>query len=585
MPTVTKQWHLRPHDADGIQRLATAAKLSPVVSQLLLNRGVSEPELAKRYLDANLGGLHPPQSLPGVPEAAERIWKAIRDKEKICIFGDYDADGVTGTAILVSLIERLGGSAEFYIPHRMEEGYGLNSEALRLRQGDGVTLVVTVDCGITAIPEAEEAKRLGLDLIITDHHEMKDLLPDAFAIVHPAKPGSTYPFAGLSGSGVALKLAWAIAQLASSNERVTPDLREFLLDAVGLAALGLVADVVPLRDENRILVRHGLPRIMSSPSIGLKALIETCSLSSSTLRSEDVSFRIAPRLNAAGRLDCALLVVELLTTRSPTRARELAGILENYNQQRQQIERRITNQAKELVEANGWHDAPAIVLGSAEWHVGVVGIVAGRLVEQYGRPVVLVAVREGDALSTGSGRSIPGIELHHALKHCDGILERYGGHAMAAGVRVIPSRIPAFRDKLCEYAAGVYNGVAPIPKLMIDAEVPIALITFNLMKEIDKLEPYGAENPRPKLLATGLTVEGVPRKVGQGERHLNLKVRQGNTSMKAVAFGMGDRFDELAVPGVKFSAVFTPRINEWQGYKSVQMEILDFRIGESVELV
>jgi single-stranded-DNA-specific exonuclease len=574
-----KEWHVQPYDAAAIEHLARSARVSPVVAQLLLNRGVCEPAAARRYLDATLTGLHKPMDLPGAPEAAERIWKAIRDKEKICIFGDYDADGVTGTAILVGLIERLGGSVEFYIPHRLDEGYGLNSEAIRLRKETGVSLVVTVDCGITAVEEAREARKLGIDLIITDHHEAKAELPDAL-IVHPRKPGSSYPFAGLSGSGVAHKLAWAVAQQASGSEKVSDDLREFLMDAVGIAALGLVADVVPLRDENRIYVRHGLKRLAGNPPLGLKALIDIAQLKKGQILSEDVSFRIAPRLNAAGRLGCAMLVVELLTTKNPARARELAMALDGFNQQRQTIERRILVQAKEMVEAGGYRDAPAIVLGCAEWHAGVVGIVASRLVEHYGRPVVLIALKNGDEISTGSGRSLPGLPLHSALSECEGMLEGHGGHAMAAGVKVRPSRLDAFRERLCHVASQSYAGTAPVPRLTLDAEVPLASMTLNLLKELDHLEPYGSENPRPKFLATGVRVDGEPRKVGNGERHVSLKLRQGNTSLKAIAFGQADRFEELTTPGAEFSLAFTPRINEWNGYRSVQVEVVDFRLSE-----
>ncbi len=577
MPRREKDWVVCQHDAAAIAALSGGAKVSPVVAQLLLNREISEPETAKRFLDASLTQLHAPMALPGVPEAAARIWTAIQGKEKICIFGDYDADGVTGTAVLISLIERLGGSSEFYIPHRLEEGYGLNAEALQSRKANGVSLVVTVDCGITAVDEALEARRLGLDLIVTDHHEPKDTLPDALAIVHPRKPGSDYPFAGLSGSGVAFKLAWAIAQLASGSDKVTPELREFLQDAVGIAALGLVADVVPLREENRIFVRYGLNRLAANPPLGLKALIDIAEVKRDKILAEDVSFRIAPRLNAAGRLGCAMLVVELLTTRNPARARELAMALDGFNSQRQLLERRITAQAKELVEESGWHDSAAIVLGSPEWHAGVVGIVASRLVEHYGRPVILIALKAGDELSTGSGRSLPGFELHTALKSCESLLASYGGHAMAAGVRLLPSNLEAFRARLCEVATKTYQGAAPTPQLLLDAEVPLSSMSLNLLRDLDRLEPYGCENPRPRFQATRVTVDGIPKKVGQGERHVSLRLRQGNTSLRAIAFGQGERFDELAEPGAEFVIAFTPRLNEWQGYKSVQIEVVDFR--------
>lgn len=574
MPRHVKEWHVEPHDPAGVAHLAQTAGLSPVVAQLLWNRQVRDATAARRFLEASMMQLYPPMALPGAQTAAERIWQAIRQKEKICIFGDYDADGVTGTAILVAMVQRLGGEVTFQIPHRLDHGYGLNCDALRQQKQNGVSLLVTVDCGITAVAEAAEARQLGIDLIITDHHDIKDILPDALQIVHPAKPGSDYPFAGLSGSGVAFKLAWAVAQLASGCDKVMPELREFLQDAMGLAALGLVADVVPLREENRILVRHGLQRLAANPPLGLRALIDVAQVKHQRLTAEDVSFRIAPRLNAAGRLGCAMLVVELLTTTNPARARELAMALDGFNSQRQTIERRITAEAKAMVEASGWHDAPAIVLGSLDWHAGVVGIVAGRLVEHYGRPVVLVSLKPDDAISTGSGRSLPGLSLSEALNHCASVLEGYGGHAMAAGVRIRPSRLEAFRERFCGAAAEC--GVTT-PKLRLDAEVPLGAMTLGLLKDLERLEPCGSENPKPKFMATKVRLDGEPRKVGKDLRHVQLKLRQGQTWLRAIAFGQAERFDEIAEPGQEWSLAFVPKVNEFNGTRSVQLEIIDFQ--------
>lgn len=578
MPRREKEWHVLPQDREATEYLARAAKVSPVVAQLLLNRGIVDANDARRYLDSPLTGLHGPLTLPGVPMASERIWKAIRDKEPICIFGDYDADGVTGTAILVMLIQQLNGLVEFYIPHRLEEGYGLNIEALKMRKESGVRLVVTVDCGITAIEEAKAARTLGLDLIITDHHEPKNELPAAYAVVHPRTPGSNYPFAGLSGSGVAHKLAWGIAQAASGSDKVTPELKKLLWDTVGIAALGLVADVVPLKDENRIYVRHGLKRLAANPPMGLKALIDVAQLKNNQILSEDVSFRLAPRLNAAGRLGCAMLVVELLTTTNPARARELAMALDGFNQQRQTIERRIVAQAKEMVEELNYHESAAIVLGSTEWHAGVVGIVAGKLVEHYGRPVVLVALRSDNEVSTGSGRSLQGLQLNRLLELCSGCLESFGGHAMAAGVRVKPSRLNEFRDRLIESVSQLKSTSLPRSQLILDTEVPLSAMNLNLLRDLEQLEPFGCENTRPKFLATSVTVVE-PRKVGKGENHISLRLKQGYTNLKAIAFGQGERFDELMEKDKSFDVAFTPRINDFNGYRSVQIEVVDFRVS------
>jgi single-stranded-DNA-specific exonuclease len=589
---VEKVWHLLPCDRDATNRLAAAARVSSVVAQLLLNRGVADPDGARRFLDAPLTGLHPPHALPDVPAAADRIVRATAAGQKICVYGDYDVDGVTGTAILVQLLQRLGAAVEFHVPLRLSEGYGLSSAKLRELAEAGVSLVVSVDCGIASLEEAEEARRLGIALIVTDHHEMKTdaggapLLPAAEVLVHPRLPGGAYPFDGLSGAGVAFKLAWAVAQRASGGDRVSPELREFLLDAVGLAALGLVADVVPLRDENRILVRHGLDRIRTHPSVGLRALIEAAQIEKDgVITSEDIAFKLAPRLNAAGRLGCARFVVELLTTRSATNARELARYLEGQNTERQSRERKATQQAKEALAGSDLSRVSGIVLASEDWHAGVVGIVAGRLAEQFARPAVVIALKKDEPVATGSGRSVPGFALHEALKACEAHLRGHGGHAAAAGIKIAPDRIDAFRECFNAYVAAHFPGGPPAPRLTLDAEVPLSALTFGLLKDIDKLEPYGAGNPRPKFLAAGLKAEGA-RRIGTGEvqRHMDFRVRQGETVVRAVAWGMADRLDELMSAGGDCCLAFTPRVNEWRGNRRLEIEVIDLRPGATVEL-
>jgi single-stranded-DNA-specific exonuclease len=585
-----KIWHLLPSDPAASNRLAETLKVSPVVAQLLLNREISHLSAARRFLDCPLNGLHPPLELPGVGEASERIAKAIVDKRKICIYGDYDVDGVTGTSILLRMLTKLGADVQYHTPLRLSEGYGLNADKLRELVRSQVSLVVSVDCGIASLAEAEVAKELGLELIITDHHEMKTglngpLLPVAATVVHPRLPGSSYPFGDLSGAGVALKLAWAIAQRASGSERVNPELREMLLDAVGLAALGLVADVVPLRDENRILVRHGLERIRTHPSVGLKALLEAAGVKAdNTITSEDVGFRLAPRLNAAGRLGCALLAVQLLTTNSSSTAKEHAKVLEAQNSERQSRERKYTQHAKEIVDRDHAND-PAVVVGNPDWHAGVIGIVASRLVDHYGKPSLVIAAAPGEEVVTGSGRSITGFALHTALQACDELLEGHGGHSMAAGFKVRVDRIPAFRNRFNSYVASHYPGGAPAPRLVLDTEVPLSALTFGLLNDLDKLEPYGAGNPKPKFLASGLKAESA-RLIGSGEvrKHMDFRVRQGDTVMRCVAWNMADRLEELTSGNGDCCIAFTPKINEWNGYKKIELQIVDLKPGKTVQL-
>jgi single-stranded-DNA-specific exonuclease len=590
---VTKTWRLLPHDADAVERLAGQLGLAPVVAQLLLNRGVSEPADARRFLDIPFNGLYPPDLLPGITDAADRMLAAVRASRRICIYGDYDVDGVTGTAILLQGLRLLDAKVDYYVPHRLEEGYGLNCEALRQIAADATSLVVTVDCGIASVAEAAEARRLGLELIVTDHHEFKDTLPDAATLVHPRLPGTTYPFGQLSGAAVAFKLAWALAQRACGGPKVTPRFREYLLDAVGLAALGVVADVVPLQDENRILVHHGINRLRQTQLIGLKALYEEAGLGSGeALQSSDIGYTIAPRMNAAGRLGCARLVVDLLTTNKRDQATELARCLGDHNAKRQTLERRILLEAREQVESNRYHEAPAIVLASSGWHAGVIGIVAGRLAEMYGRPALMVALpkspttlQETAPIGVGSGRSIPGFALHEALQMCTDLLIGHGGHAMAAGFRVHVDNLSAFRDRFCAQAAQHFpTGGPPAPTLILDAEAPLSVLTPGLLRDLDRLEPYGSANRKPMFLAGGLEVVGEPRRVGTPDRHLSFRVRQNGTALRAIAFGMADRIEELMSASGACCLAFTPKINEWQGWRSVDLIVNDFQAGAEARL-
>jgi single-stranded-DNA-specific exonuclease len=580
-----KTWHLLPHDAAAIERLGKALGVSPVVAQLLLNRHVTDPEAARRFLAAPLTHLHEPALLPGVAEAAERLHAAVRQGRRVCVYGDYDVDGVTGTAVLLQALRLLGAPADFYVPNRLEEGYGLNAEALRQIAQSGTAVVVTVDCGIASLEEADLARQLGLELIITDHHEFKDRLPAADTLVHPRLPGGNYPFRDLSGSGVAFKVAWALCQCATGARRVEARMRDFLMDNMALAALGTVADVVPLHDENRVFVRHGLVRLRQTTAEGLKALLEAAGLDGKArLCASDIGYFLAPRLNAAGRLGCARLAVELLTTPSRQRAVDLARYLEEQNSKRQILERRILAHAREMVEAQGPDSTPALVLASPDWHAGLIGIVAGRLAEMYGRPVLLIALRDPDGPGQGSGRSVPGFALHEALGACSQDLVSHGGHAAAAGFRIHPHAVDGFRDRFCAHAAKHFAAGPPGPRLVIDAEVPLSALTLGLVEALNQLEPYGAGNAQPLFLAGDLQVVGEPRKVGGGERHLSFRVRQLERELRVIAFGMADRAEELMADGGRCSLVFTPRVNEWQGRRTVELEARDFQPGPQARL-
>lgn len=583
MEHTAKVWHLLPHDPAAIDRLARSVPVSPILAQLLLNRKISDAAQARQFLACPMKGLLDPELLPGMDTAVDRLLLAIQEQKKICIYGDYDVDGVTGTAILLTCLTVLKARVEFHVPHRLQDGYGLNKESLqKLAKEQGVNVVVTVDCGIASLEEAEEAERLGLELIVTDHHEMKATLPRAAALIHPRLPGTNYPFGGLSGAGVAFKLAWALCKRACGSAKVTPELREVLLDAVLLASMGTVADVVPLFEENRIFVRHGLARMRAKPMIGLQALLRSAKLESKmNLAAVDVGYALAPRINAAGRLGTARLAVELLTTKNEQRATILADYLERTNQERQTMERRIVQEARQL--AAQYVAAPAFVLASDQWHPGLLGIVASRLVDQYARPVLMIALRDGQH-GQGSGRSVPGFKLHEALQECTANLVGHGGHAAAAGFRILPESIDIFRDNFCGVVARVRGSELRPHRLVIDAEVTLTSLTTGLMQAIDQLEPYGAGNPAPLLLVGPVQVLGQPKKVGLGERHLAFRIRQGTRDMRTIAFGMADRAEELMSQGGQCCIVFTPRWNEWNGYKSVDIEVKDFQAGPVAKL-
>jgi single-stranded-DNA-specific exonuclease len=528
--------------------------------------------------------LHEPELVPGIIEAARRLHEAVRAQRPICVYGDYDVDGVTGTAILYTTLQLLGAKVEYFVPHRLEDGYGLNARALQKIAASGGSLVVTVDCGIASLSEAEEAKRLGLELLITDHHEFKPQLPAADVLVHPRLVGSAYPFGGLCGSGVAFKLAWAVAKLASGGDKVTTRLREYLLDAVTLVALGTVADVMPLLDENRIFVRHGLARLKHSPATGLKALLQVCNLDTrAELTASDIGFTLAPRINAAGRLGSAQIAVELLITAAPEQAEDLARQLEEHNQRRQQMEKHIYVEAREMLEQADMLSKSALVLARGGWHAGLIGIVAGRLADLYARPTLMIAIGDGDKMAVGSGRSVPGFRLHEALAACAEHLTSHGGHAAAAGFKLRPTAIMPFRESFCTLAAGHFPAGPPTPRLTLDAEVPLSALTFNVVESLSQLEPYGNANPAPMLLAGDLQVRGFPRRLGN-DRHLSFHVRQHGKEMRAIAFGMGDRLEELMSANGACCLAFTPRINEWQGWSSVELLIRDFQPGPRARL-
>lgn len=580
-----RRWRIHPPAEGSARWLADKLEIHPLLATLMVNRGVDDLEPARGFLARRLSGLHDPALLPDMAAAADLIYERAKAGRKICIYGDYDVDGMCATAILLECFRAASVPVRFFVPDRMEDGYGLNSRALNRLAEDGIDTVITVDCGISALEQARTARELGIELIITDHHEFAETLPDAAAIIHPRRDGSSYPWGGLCGAGVAYKLAWEIARRFTGATKVAQHFQRFLLDATALAAIGTVCDMVPLADENRLIVHHGLSALKAQPAAGLGQLLATAKLDTrSRINAEDVAFQLGPRLNACGRLGHARLGVELLTTRDLKRAAELARYLSEENSRRQTIERRTFQEARDraagLYDLDDPNDARPIVLDSAEWHPGVIGIVASRMVERYHRPCIMLAIREGRA--SGSGRSVPGFHLQQALAACSDLLHRSGGHAAAAGLSLDVTNIEAFRERFHQFAEDCRPGMERVGELTVDAEAPLAVFSAHVIREMTRIEPFGIGNPAPLFLATGLNISGEVKRIGGGDRHLSFHVEQGGRRYRAVAWSQAERAEELTSDGGRLCAVFRPIINEFNGMTRVEIEIKDFRPGASV---
>jgi len=579
-----KRWRIFPHDEHRVAEVQRSSGVAPVVAQLLVCRGITAPAEVRRFLEAKLSGLRPPEQLPGIEKATELLREAIDAGRRVIVYGDYDADGMTATAILFRTLKSLGANVGYYVPNRLEDGYGLSDEALRTLSRRGAEVVISVDCGITSVGPAETARELGLQLIVTDHHAMGPQLPEAAAVVHPAHPDFDYPFHGLCGAGVALKLSWSLCKSVSGSERVGDRLKRLLLSAVGIAAIGTVADVVPLVDENRILVRHGLSCLKHDPPLGLKFLMRiTETDTKSELTAEDIAFSIAPRLNAAGRLGQAQLGVELLTTDSPDRAEALAEYLHELNSSRSSLERSIYLAAHKQAKSEfDPHGDPALVLSGRGWHAGVIGIVAGRLAEKYHRPVVVLSQDElGVKPATGSARSACGLNLHQALAACSEYLVSHGGHAAAAGLAIEDGRIEHFRAAFCDHVASQTLAADLEAEVLIDAEAPLSQLTYKTVAAIESLAPFGHGNPRPVLCATGARLADTPKTMGGGDRHLSLKVEHHGVTMRAVGFGHGEHAETLSQVDGPLDLAYRPIVNEFRGRRSVELHLVDWRDGNA----
>jgi single-stranded-DNA-specific exonuclease len=577
--TNDKIWRLRPLSPQASQ-LALEAGISQLKAQLLLNRGVSNCSAALSFLKPRLSDMPDPMLLKDMVLAVDLIMEAIGNREQIAVFGDYDADGITSTALLSNFFSELGLPLSCYIPNRLDEGYSLNPRALRKLAKAGVRLLITVDCGISNRKEIEMAKALGMNVVVTDHHQIPEDFDPACPVINPNRHDSLFPFKDLAGVGVTLFLVIALRSCLRDrrwfmDRRPEPDLKQYL----DIVALGTVADMVPLIDQNRILVRSGIEVMKNSIWPGIKAIKEISGIGTNRISSYDLAYKLAPRLNAPGRLGDSSTGLIALTTTSESVAMESAGKLNSMNVHRQKIEEAIFREIEEsLLRKSDLKDRRTIVLAKEGWHQGVLGVVASRLLDRYYKPALLLSIREG--MATGSGRSIDGFNLHRSMTKLNHLFEKFGGHYHAAGCTLKASNIDALADGLEEIASEELKKEDLVPSIDIDAEISLPELTFDSVSDIRSMEPFGSGNSEPLFFCSNIEV--VSSRI-VGERHLKLRVKQGESIREAIGFGLSDSHP---LEGRSINMVFTPEINEWNGYKTIQLKITALELsGESTRLV
>ena len=551
-------WNVNEPDAAAVNTLVRSG-YAPLAAMVLASRNIRDKAQAHKYLDCN-APLLDPFLMTDMDKAAGRVGLAMAMGEKIAVFGDYDVDGITSTCLLTDFLRRHGADVVSYIPGRLEEGYGLNPIAIAQLHGEGVKLIITVDCGITAVAEAELCRELGIDLVITDHHECKEILPYAAAVVDPHRPDGGYPHKNLSGVGVAFKLAAALSG----------DQEEVLAEYADMVCLGTVADVMPLQGENRVFVARGLQSLSRTKRPGIAALMAESGCDPKTVSSSSIGFMLAPRINAAGRMGRIELALELFLTDDPDRAADVARQLCDLNRQRQAVESQIYDQAVSMLPAG--QPPEAIVLADESWHQGVVGIVASRIAEEYACPAFLICL-DGEH-GKASSRSHGGFNLFASLTTLAPLLESYGGHELAAGFTITRSNIPEFRRQICALAAGFYSGETPRTTLDIDCAIPAELMTISNIESLSVLEPCGNSCPKPVLMMKGLTIERITM-VGGG-RHMRLRLRSGRFGLNAIYFSASPESVSIQ-SGDTVDIAFTPQVNEFRNERSVQMNVLDIR--------
>jgi single-stranded-DNA-specific exonuclease len=567
-----KRWEQRPYNPDVVAALVQGLGVRRTTARILAGRKIDSVEAARRFLAPSAANLHDPFLLTGMDRAVERIERAIAARERILIAGDYDVDGVTATSLYLELFSWLGVPVAYRIPHRLTEGYGLTETGVRAARDQGVSLLITADCGTTAHGPIELANSFGIDVIVTDHHEPQDRIPPAYALLNPHLPDSAYPEKVLCAAGIAFKVAQALL----GRQRSLPGVDGRLASVLDLVALGTVADVAPLRGENRYLVAEGLRALSAGRRAGVAALKTVCGMEGKRVDAGMVGFQLGPRINAVGRLAAAHSGVTLLTTTDPQVAITAARELDAANQERRRIEDAMLEGAVAKAERELAMDrARSIVLADEAWHPGVIGIIASRLVDRWHRPAIVIAVGP-DGKGKGSGRSIPGFHLTRALEECGDLFEGFGGHAAAAGLTIRAERIPAFRERFDAVVAATLSTEAAHPILSLDDEVDLVDVTFPLIDELSRLAPFGMGNPEPLLTSRGCAPRGA-RIVGNN--HLKLLVRHANVAtLDAIGFGLGHLLPTDPGP---IDLAYSARVDSWQGQDRIQLRLKDLRPSQS----
>lgn len=562
-----KKWILKEFDKTRVVEISKTFKISPLTAIILYNRGMSEDDKIREFLNRDLSSMYDPFLMKDMDKATERINIAKEKGEKITIYGDYDVDGITSIAILYKYLKNMGIEVDYYVPDRMVEGYGVNRDALDKIRNSGSSLIITVDTGITAVEEAEYAKSIGLDFIITDHHECKEKIPEVYAAIDPKRKDCPYPFKSLAGVGVVFKLIQAL-----DKDNSLENLMEKYAD---LMCLGTVADISPLIDENRVIVTEGLKRFKDTNNIGLKALIDV-STNGKAITTSTIGYTIAPRINASGRLGCASTSVELFLTEDANKATELANSLCHENTLRQQTEQKMLKEALEYIEQHPEiKDDDIIVIPHENWHHGIVGIVSSKITEKYYKPSILFAV-DGDS-AKGSGRSVSGFNLFGALEHSSELLEKFGGHELAAGLTIKANNIEEFRKKINEYAKGKIEDSTLVPKISLDAQIKVTYITIDTVHDINRLQPFGVNNPTPVFAVRNIKIHRIS--VMSDGKHLRMTLYKDGKYIDAVGFGMGDYYSTFK-EGDFIDVAFALDINDYKGFQNVQMILKDIRMTE-----